>query len=162
MSWRPSLIARAVTGTVLGFALWLGLVVSTDLQELLAGVIACTAVAAVAPLLRSRPARTSLGWVHVVRPVLHSLPRLVPDTVALTVILWRRATRGAEPPSRFVAVRAPVGGHDARAVGRRVAATVGASLAPGAYVVHTTEDGWILLHQLRPASSTGIRGASQP
>jgi multisubunit Na+/H+ antiporter MnhE subunit len=134
-----------------GLATWLLFVLSLDLAEVVAGVLAAaTALLAVMVVHRYDPVRLALAPVP--RWLLGGwrIPwQVVTDTCRLGAALWRLAAGRQPVRSRFRTV--PFTADESEAVGtmRRTIVTVLVSLTPNTYVVGIEGDR-ALVHQLLP------------
>jgi multisubunit Na+/H+ antiporter MnhE subunit len=135
---------------VLLTVLWLELVSSSSLGEIVTG-IACAAVSAAAALLAhatmDRRFAVDVRWL---RWFAIALPASVGDTARLARLLFRPADERAG--GRLREVRLPLEG-PRRAAGRRAVAVLALGLAPGSYVV-AIEGRRLLLHELPGSSPT--------
>jgi hypothetical protein len=133
--------------------LWLLLVGSTDVTEVVAGALAAAVAATTAVIVRAQRIvrfRPRARWLRGAwRPPI----RMVPEFGLVTAALWRRLVLGREVRGSFRVVPVGARGEDGRSVARRVLTTAAASFAPNAYVVGSDLDaGTMLLHELVPRS----------
>jgi multisubunit Na+/H+ antiporter MnhE subunit len=131
---------------VLLAAIWLLLVDTVKLPELLAGAGAALVATGVTELIEEegrRGLRPRLRWVRRL-PV--ALARLPLDSAVVT-----RALFGGRPSGSFRVIRFRGGGDDPESTARRVVAKGLDSLGPNSYVVGIDEDrDLMLVHQLVP------------
>lgn len=149
LPWAAVLQALLTWAVLLG--LWLLLVSSVALPEVLAGAIA----AAIATAAGIAAVRTT-GSRFRPRPIwlweLRRLPWLVLRDSARAGRLLVRTVLGAGEPGRYVALGPlPVAGSGPQEAARRAVYTVAGSLPPGTIVVAVDEETrTLLLHQLIP------------
>jgi len=132
------------------FLLWL-LLTTLTLEEVFVGGIAAAIAASAAEAVR---ANDRLRFRPRARWLLRSAPlpwRVIRETWLVSIVLWRRLVRGAEPASAFRALPFAAGGDDARASARRALVEAALSAAPNTVVIGIDRDeDLILLHQLVP------------
>lgn len=148
MRRRSAVFAAAAAGLVL-LGLWLLLLSTTAIPEVLAGVlaaaIATTAGVAAVGATGSR-FRPRAAWLWELR----RLPWLVLTDSALAARVLARAIARRPSLSRYVALGPlPIAGPQPRAAARRAVYTIACSLPPGTIVVGLDEETRsVLLHQL--------------
>jgi multisubunit Na+/H+ antiporter MnhE subunit len=130
-------------------ALWMLLVDSLALDEVLLGVLAAAAAATAADVVRAQDLvrfRMRPRWLAGV----WTLPwQVVVDSGVLAVALWRQLSRPGSVRGTFRVLPFPREGDDAAAAARRALVTSVVSLAPNTYVVGIEGDeGVMLVHQL--------------
>ncbi len=133
--------------------LWVELVSTSSLPEIVLG-ICCGAIAAGAALLgRTEHNRQYSFRVHWLRWFVLAVPSAVRDTLRVARLLLRpRAEREAGSLRLVRLVRLPAEDEALRA-GRRALAVVALGVAPGSYVVDAGHDE-LLVHQL-PTGKSG-------
>lgn len=113
-------------------ALWIILDDSLETDELLAGAGAA-AIAATVAELAGYQAGTRFGMRIRWLPQALTLPaRVAVDMVIVYAALWRRISRGQQPPSAFVSEPVRFGDDSPRGLTRRVLLIGARSLAPNA------------------------------
>jgi multisubunit Na+/H+ antiporter MnhE subunit len=133
-------------------ALWMLLTSTVDPPELIVGAGVSVVAAVIVEAIRDREPfgfGPRLRWVRLAV----GIPwRIVSDTVSLTGVLIRHATRRRRVRGAFVAVPFPHGPEgDPEAAARRALATVGVSVSPNTYVVgFDARRDEVLAHQLTP------------
>lgn len=145
---RRAILAAAAAGTVL-LGLWLLLLSTTAIPEVLAGMVAAAiattaGVAAVSATGSQFHPRAAWLWE------LRCLPWLVVTDSVVAARVLARAIAGRRSLSRYVAVGPlAIAGAEPRAAARRAVYTVACSLPPGTIVVALDEETRsVLLHQL--------------
>jgi multisubunit Na+/H+ antiporter MnhE subunit len=132
------------------FGLWLLLVGTLALEEVVLGAIAAAVAATAADLVRAQDLvrfRMRLRWLTGV----WTLPwRIVADSWLLAVALWRELRRPGSVRGVFRVLPFPRDSDDAAAgPARRALVTGCASISPNTYVVGIEGDeGAVLVHQL--------------
>lgn len=121
-------------------ALWIMLDDSLATDELLAGAGAA-AIAATVAELAGYQARTWFGMRIRWLPRAVTLPaRVAVDMVIVYAALWRRISRGQQPPSAFVNEPVRFGDDSPRGLTRRVLLIGARSLAPNAFALGIDSD----------------------
>jgi multisubunit Na+/H+ antiporter MnhE subunit len=130
------------------FVLWLAVVGSVAISEIVAGVAAAAVASTAVEVVRRQhiaPFRPDPRWVFRLRTVPW---RTVREFALLTWALVR-AIFGRRVVGRFLALDVEVGGEDGRSSARRALLTAGASISPNAYVVDFDHEGdRVIVHQL--------------
>jgi len=141
-------LGTGLVGAVL-LGLWLLLLSTTAVPEVLAGVVAAV-IAMVAGLAAVRATGTRFRPRGVWLWELRRLPWLVVTDSILAARALARAIGRRGSRSRFVALGPlPIAGSDPRTAARRAIYTVACSLPPGTIVVALDEETQtVLLHQL--------------
>lgn len=147
MTGRRVLWAALVFLVLLG--LWLLLLSTTAIPEVLSGVVAgALATAAGIASVRATGSRfrPRAAWLWELR----RLPWLVLHDTAVAATVLVRAAGGRGSSSRYVALGPlPIAGPEPRTAARRAVYTVASSLPPGTIVVGFDEEtASVLLHQL--------------
>jgi multisubunit Na+/H+ antiporter MnhE subunit len=129
--------------------LWMLLVDSFALEEVLLGVLAAAVAATAADIVRAQDLvrfRMRPRWLAG----LWTLPwRVVVDSGVLAAALWRQLSRPGSVHGGFRVLPFPREGDDAAAAARRALVTGVVSVAPNTYVVGIERDeGVMLIHQL--------------
>jgi multisubunit Na+/H+ antiporter MnhE subunit len=145
-------------------ALWLALVDTVVVPELVAGAVAAAIAATGAVLVRSQRKvllRPRAAWLPA---ALRAIARFAPDLVPLATALWRRGIRRADERGRLVEVRYRVGAEDdPEAAAHRVLTEAVGSFAPNTIVVDVDlERGVVLAHQLVPTDDPAADATPLP
>jgi multisubunit Na+/H+ antiporter MnhE subunit len=134
---------------VLLMSLWIMLDDSLATDELLAGAGAAALAALVAELAGYQAATRFQRRIEWLAPALRLPGQVVSDMVTVYAALWRRLTRGEQPPSAFVTEPVRFGDDTAVGVTRRVLMIGGRSVAPNAFALGIDSDtDTMVLHQL--------------
>jgi multisubunit Na+/H+ antiporter MnhE subunit len=130
-------------------ALWAAIGDSLATDELLAGAGAAAITALVARAACHRAGlryRMRLGWLL---PALRLPGQVVTDTVAVYLALWRKLTRGEDPPGGFAEVPVDPGEDGPDGVVRRALIIGGRSFTPNAFVLDIDAERRVMVvHQL--------------
>jgi multisubunit Na+/H+ antiporter MnhE subunit len=134
---------------ILMMGLWVAIDDSLATDELLAGAGAA-AIAALVAQAACRQAglryRMRLGWLL---PALRLPGQVVTDTVAVYLVLWRKLTRGVNPPGGFSEVPVDPGEDGPAGVVRRALIIGGRSFTPNAFVLDIDAERRVMVvHQL--------------
>jgi multisubunit Na+/H+ antiporter MnhE subunit len=148
---HPGAVRAWVIWWVLLAALWLALVDTVVLPELVTGAVAAAVAATGAVVVRGQRKvllRPRLKWLLAVRrPLVASVTDLRP----LAVALWRRGVRHRPEEGRFAEVPYTAVGDDPRAAAHRVLTQALGSIAPNTLVVGVDhERRTMLVHELVP------------
>jgi hypothetical protein len=131
---------------------WLGLVVTFNWQEEIAGVIACAFGATAAEAVQEQglvQARIKLRWLAGLWRVPYDV---VVETWDVFVAMFRQLAGGPRLAGRFYCVYFPHTGDHSEDEARRALYKLEASIAANSYVVgYDEETGSMLLHELVPS-----------
>lgn len=146
-AWLP----RWLAAWALLFLLWMLLVGTLAISEIVAGVAAAAIAATAVELIRRQRVvrfRPDPRWIGRA----WRLPwQTLTEFGRLMVALWRALVLRRRVVGRFSEVPFPVGGNDSRSAARRAVFTVGASFAPNTYVVDfDRREGRVHVHRLVP------------
>ncbi len=130
-------------------ALWVALDDSFAIDELLVGAGAAAIAALIAQAACRRAGlrfRLRAGWLL---PALQLPWQVVVDTVTVYRALWRKLTRGEDPPGGFAEVRVEPGEDGPAGILRRTLIIGGRSFTPNAFVLGIdAEHAVMVVHQL--------------
>lgn len=128
---------------------WVAIDDSFAFDELLAGAGAAAIAALVAEAACHQAGlryRMRAGWLL---PALRLPWQVVVDTIAVYLVLWRKLTRGDDPPGGFSEVPVDPGEEGPAGVVRRTLIIGGRSFTPNAFVLDIDgERGVMVVHQL--------------
>src|SRR5919202_3896489 len=163
----PSRHPRAVRAWLVWWALlaalWLALVDTVVVPELVAGAVAAAIAATGAVLVRSQRQvllRPRAAWAPA---ALRAIGGFAPDLVPLTKALWRRGVRRADERGRLVEVPYAVVGDDPEAAAHRVFTEAIGSFAPNSIVVDIDRERRVLIvHELVPTDDPAAGAAPLP
>jgi multisubunit Na+/H+ antiporter MnhE subunit len=150
---------------VLLAALWLALVDTVVVPELVVGALAAAIAATGAVLVRAQRRvllRPRAAWAP---GALRAMARFVPDLVALATTLWRRGVRRADDRGRLVEVPYGAVGDDPEQAAHRALTEALGSIAPNAIVVDVdTDRRTLLVHELVPTDdpAAGAKPLPEP
>ena len=152
------LFLYAVGWFIASFVIWLWLVDSLAIPEVLVG-LAAAALATILALLvwRYSPVRfrPRARWVRLLRGVPMGVLR---DSTILALVLWRRLVQGERSRGAFRLVPFSGVGDDAESAAWRAFATVATSITPNTYVIGIDrERKAALVHQLMSESPEKLR-----
>lgn len=150
-AWRRRLGAW-VSGWIAAVAVYLLLIDTTDLPELIVGALAATIAAAAFALGRDQYVAAETVRVHWLKRVWRPLARVPADVAALSWTAVRQLARPRETQGAFRAVRFRCHEDEAQRVGRWALAESLGSFAPNTIVVGVDpQRELILAHQLHRA-----------
>jgi multisubunit Na+/H+ antiporter MnhE subunit len=159
---RGAVRAWAVWWALLA-ALWLALVDTVVLPELVAGAVAAAIAATGAVLVRAQRRvllRPRAAWL---RAAWRAFARVPLDLGPLAAALWRRGVRRRDERGALVEVPYAAVGDDARAAAHRVLTQTLGSLGPNTIVVGVERERRVLLvHQLVPTDDPAALAAPLP
>ena len=144
-------------------ALWLALVDTVVVPELVAGAVGAAIAATGVVLVRGR--RQVLLRPRAVWTIgaLREIGRFGPDLVPLATALWRRGVRRADDRGRLVEVPYAAVSDDPEAVAHRVFTEALGSIAPNTIVVDIDlERRVVLVHELVPTDDPAARAKPLP
>jgi multisubunit Na+/H+ antiporter MnhE subunit len=163
-SRHPGAVRAWLVWWVLLAALWLALVDTVVVPELVAGAVGA-AIAATGAVIVRRQRRVLLRPRAAWAPsALRALARFGPDLVPLTTALWRRGVRRADERGRLVEVPYDaVADDDPEAAAHRVLTEAIGSFAPNTIVVDIDRDRRVVLvHELVPTDDPAARAKPLP
>ena len=145
-------IAIAVGWWVFLFLLWMALVLTQAVPEVIAGVAVAAIGAVAAEVVRRSRFVDLLPWGLLPRRPLSVAWAVLADCWLLTVALWRQLRDREENVGVFRGIAFDAGADDdPRAATRRAAVTAVVSLAPNTYVVGIDREHHnMLVHELVP------------
>jgi multisubunit Na+/H+ antiporter MnhE subunit len=143
---------------VLMMSFWVMIDDSVNTDELLAGAGAAALAAFVAEVVTYQAATRFRMRVEWLVPALRLPGQVVQDTVTVYAALWRRLTRGEEPPSAFLELPARFGDDSPEGVTRRVLLIGGQSIAPNTFALGLDQDlDVMVVHRLVSRQDGGSR-----
>lgn len=142
-------IGAWVSWWVVLMSLWVILDDSIALDELLAGAAAAALGALLAETAGYQAATRLRMRAEWLAPALRLPAQLVQDTGIVFAALWRRVTRGEEPPSGFRELPVRFGDQTVAGKTRRALLVGGRSFAPNSFALGIDEDRDVMvIHQL--------------
>jgi multisubunit Na+/H+ antiporter MnhE subunit len=146
---HPGVVRAWLVWWALLTALWLALVDTVVVPELVAGAVGAAIAATGAVLVRGRRAvllRPRAAWLP---GGLRALGRFGPDLLKLATALWRRGVRRGDERGRLVEVPYGAVGDDPEAAAHRALTEALGSFSPNGIVVDVDRDRRVLLvHEL--------------
>ena len=140
------------------FGLWLWLVDTLSLPELLVGPVAALISAAVTLGVRNKSGARFLLRPRWLRWFAHLPLGVLRDSAVVLAALWRHLARRERVPGVFRVVECPLTGDDPQSASRRALATALTSVTPNTYVIGIDrERGVVLIHQLVPDAPEKLR-----
>jgi multisubunit Na+/H+ antiporter MnhE subunit len=162
-SRHPGAVRAWLVWWVLLAALWLALVDTVVVPELVAGAVAAAIAATGAVLVRGRRQillRPRAAWAPA---ALRAMARFGPDLVPLATALWRRGVRRSGERGRLVEVPYGAVGDDPEAAAHRVLTEAIGSFAPNSIVVDVDRERRVLLvHELVATDDPAAGAAPLP
>jgi multisubunit Na+/H+ antiporter MnhE subunit len=163
-SRHPGAVRAWLVWWALLAALWLALVDTVVVPELVVGAVAAAIAATGAVLVRGRRLvilRPRAAWAPA---ALRAMARFGPDLVPLATALWRRGVRRSDERGRLVAVPYGAGAEtDPEAAAHRVLTEAIGSFAPNSIVVDIDrERGVLLVHELVATDDPAAHAAPLP
>jgi multisubunit Na+/H+ antiporter MnhE subunit len=165
-SRHPGAVRAWLVWWALLAALWLALVDTVVVPELVAGAVAAAIAATGAVVVRAQRRvllRPRAAWA---RGALRAVARFGPDLVPLARALWRRGVRRADERGRLVELPyGAVAEDDPEQAAHRVLTEAFGSVAPNAIVVDVdTERRVLLVHELVPTDdpAAGAKPLPEP
>jgi multisubunit Na+/H+ antiporter MnhE subunit len=159
-SRHPGAVRAWLVWWALLAGLWLALVDTVVVPELVAGAVAAAIAATGAVLVRGRRQvllRPRAAWLP---GALRAIARFGPDLVPLASALWRRGVRRADERGRLVEVPYGAVADDREAAAHRVLTEALGSFTPNSIVVDVdTERRVLLVHELVPTSDPAAGAA---
>jgi len=160
---HPGAVRAWVVWWALLAGLWLALVDTLVVPELVTGAIAAAIAATGAVVVRSQRLvllRPRAAWLRCAAgPLAHTVTDLVP----LARVLWRRGVRHRDEGGRLVEVPYAAVGDDADDVAHRVFTEALGSLAPNMLVVDIDRERRVLIvHELEPTDDPAARAKVLP
>ena len=145
-------VAIAVGWWIFLFLLWMSLVLTTAIPEVVAGVVVAGIGAVAAEVVRRSRFVDLLPWGLLPRHPVAVAWAVLSDCWLLTVALWRQLRDRQDNVGAFRGIAFDAGADDdPRAATRRAAYTAVVSLAPNTYVVGIDrENNNMLVHELVP------------
>src|SRR5690349_3722927 len=160
---HPGAVRAWVIWWVVLAALWLALVDTVVVPELVVGAVAAAIAATGAVVVRGQRRlllRPRAAWL---RCVPGPLARTVTDLVPLSRVLWRRGVLRRDTRSALVEVPYPAVGDDPADAAHRVFTQALGSLAPNTLVVGVDHERRVLIvHELEPTGEAAARAKPLP
>ena len=162
-SRHPGALRAWLVWWVVLAALWLALVDTVVVPELVVGALAAAIAATGAVLVRAQRRvllRPRAAWAP---GALRAMARFVPDLVPLATTLWRRGVRRADDRGRLVEVPYGAVGDEPEQAAHRVLTEALGSFAPNSIVVDVdTQRRTLLVHELVPTDDPAAGATPLP
>ena len=164
-SRHPGALRAWLVWWVVLAALWLALVDTVVVPELVVGALAAAIAATGAVLVRAQRQvllRPRAAWAP---GALRALAQFVPDLVPLATALWRRGVRRGDDRGRLVEVPYGAVGDEPEQAAHRVLTEALGSFAPNSIVVDVdTQRRTLLVHELVPTDdpAAGAKPLPEP
>jgi multisubunit Na+/H+ antiporter MnhE subunit len=162
----PRRVGSWLVWWVLMMSFWVMLDDSINTDELLAGAGAAALAAFLAELVTYQAGarfRMRIGWVV---PALRLPGQVAGDMVTVYAALWRRLTRGEQPPSAFLELPARFGDDSPEGDTRRTLLIGGTSVAPNTFALGLDKERDVMVvHRLvaaKPARKPSRKPAGKP